>query len=152
MRGDSTIMQLIQYVPTLEMLIFNLITIDRCCQRKYSAWKTALILSIFSAVMFILFLKLDPTVPFKGNGSLSLVGFVYLIPFRYLYKEELPLLSIIVCTCWVYTLGTLSLSIQIGSIVGSGGYLPILLAANILFLVSLYPFYAWVVPKYIFII
>ena len=115
-KGEVKEMPIIQYLPTLELLFFNLFTMDRCCHRKHSFFKTFLTLFLFSAVFFYISYAFAEELSFQGDGSLSLYGLVFLIPFRFLYKEKLPLLFIIACTCWVYTLGILSLSIQIAGI------------------------------------
>ena len=44
-------MDFLQYIPVLELLFFNLLTIDRCCHKKYSAKVTALVLFLFSAAL-----------------------------------------------------------------------------------------------------
>ena len=96
----------LQYLPILELLVFNLISVDKCLHRKYSAARTGSVLALFSVACFFLsILFLRPS--FKGNGSLSLFGFIYLIPFRVLYKEKMPVMIVIFCFCWVYTLGIL---------------------------------------------
>ena len=51
-RGGVNQMPIVQYLPTLELLFFNLFTIDRCCHRKYRFFKTFLTLFLFSAVLF----------------------------------------------------------------------------------------------------
>ena len=131
---------------------FNLFTIDRCCHRKYSFLKTFLMLFLFSAVLFGISYTFAEELSFQGDGSLSLYGLVFLIPFRYLYREKLPLLFIIVCTCWVYTLGILSLSIQIAGMLEPGSWFFIWTIQNLLYLLTLVPFYKHLVPKYIFVI
>ena len=131
---------------------FNLFTIDRCCHRKYSFLKTFLMLFLFSAVLFGISYTFAEELSFQGDGSLSLYGLVFLIPFRYLYREKLPLLFIIVCTCWVYTLGILSLSIQIAGMLEPGRWFFIWTIQNLLYLLTLVPFYKHLVPKYIFVI
>ena len=145
-------MPIVQYLPTLELLFFNLFTIDRCCHRKYSFFKTFLILFLFSAVLFGFSYTFAEELSFRGDGSLSLCGLVFLIPFRFLYKEKLPLLLIISCTCWVYTLGILSLSIQIAAMLEPGRWIFIWTVQNLLHLLTLVPFYRHLVPKYIFVI
>ena len=145
-------MPIFQYLPTLELLFFNLFTIDRCCHRKYSFLKTFLMLFLFSAVLFGISYTFAEELSFQGDGSLSLYGLVFLIPFRYLYREKLPLLFIIVCTCWVYTLGILSLSIQIAGMLEPGSWFFIWTIQNLLYLLTLVPFYKHLVPKYIFVI
>ena len=145
-------MPIVQYLPTLELLFFNLFTIDRCCHRKYSFFKTFLTLFLFSAVLFGFSYTFAEELSFRGDGSLSLCGLVFLIPFRFLYKEKLPLLLIISCTCWVYTLGILSLSIQIAAMLEPGRWIFIWAVQNLLYLLTLVPFYKHLVPKYIFVI
>lgn len=60
---------------------FNLFTIDRCCHRKYSFLKTFLMLFLFSAVLFGISYTFAEELSFQGDGSLSLYGLVFLIPF-----------------------------------------------------------------------
>ncbi len=144
-------MEIIQYLPTLELLIFNLFSIDRCCHRKYSRAITGLILFLFSVAFFTFSLNFSKELSFQGDGKLSLFGFLYLIPFRFLYKEKLPLLFIICCTCWVYTLGILSLSIHAGSILEANNWFIVWIIENLLFLFTLFPFYKHLLPKYIFV-
>lgn len=74
-------MPILQYLPTLELLFFNLFTIDRCCHRKYSFLKTFLMLFLFSAVLFGISYTFAEELSFQGDGSLSLYGLVFLIPF-----------------------------------------------------------------------
>ena len=151
-KGDVKEMSIIQYLPTLELLFFNLFTMDRCCHRKHSFFKTFLTLFLFSAVFFYISYTFAEELSFQGDGSLSLYGLVFLIPFRFLYKEKLPLLFIIACTCWVYTLGILSLSIQIAGMLEPGSWFFIWTIQNLLYLLTLVPFYKHLVPKYIFVI
>ena len=145
-------MPIIQYLPALELLFFNLFSIDRCCHRKYSFLKTFLTLFLFSAVLFGISCAFAEELSFRGDGSLSLYGLVFMIPFRFLYREKLPLLVIISCTCWVYTLGILSLSIQIAGLLEPDRQILIWIVQNLLHLLTLVPFYRRLVPKYIFVI
>lgn len=145
-------MSILQYLPAIELLIFNLFTLDHCCHKKYSALKTALVLFVFSAVLLMVSLMFAKEISFEGDGKLSLLGFIYLLPFRFLYKEKTSLLITIVCTCWVYTLGILSLSMQLADVLGISQPVYIFSIETVLFLVTAFPFYKWVVPKYIFVI
>lgn len=141
----------LQYLPILELLVFNLISVDKCLHRKYSAARTGSVLALFSVACFFLsILFLRPS--FKGNGSLSLFGFIYLIPFRVLYKEKMPVMIVIICFCWVYTLGILSVAQQAGNLLFPGSYLFIFTVESLLFLCTAYPFYKKVIPRYIFVL
>ena len=156
-RGTSakeclSLMDFLQYIPVLELLFFNLLTIDRCCHKKYSAKVTAMVLFLFSAAFFGISYHFAQQLSFRGDGRLSAGGFLFMIPMRFLYRERPPLLFTIICTCWTYTLGIMALSFQIGGLIAPGNVFYILAAESGLFLVTLFPFYRIVVPKYIFVI
>lgn len=144
-------MTLLQALPPLEVLIFNLLTINHCSTRKYSVRRTIAVLAVFSAVLLCFCMIFAEEISFQGNGNLSLFGMIYLLPLKYLYKEKPLLLVVIVCTSWTYTLGILSLSIQIADAAG-GGVLFLLAVETVLFLASVFPFYRWLVSKYVFIL
>ena len=145
-------MDFLQYIPVLELLFFNLLTIDRCCHKKYSSGVTALVLFLFSAAFFGISYHFAQQLSFRGDGRLSAGGFLFMIPMSFLYRESPPLLFTIICTCWTYTLGIMALSFQIGGLIAPGNVFYILAAESGLFLVTLFPFYRIVVPKYIFVI
>ena len=79
---------LIQYLPALELLIFNLFSIDCCCHRKYSAVKTALILGLFSLALFTVSYLNAEALSFRGDGTLTMFGFVFLLPLHWVYRES----------------------------------------------------------------
>ena len=145
-------MDFLQYIPVLELLFFNLLTIDRCCHKKYSAKVTALVLFLFSAASFGISYHFAQQLSFRGDGRLSAGGFLFMIPMSFLYRERPPLLFTIICTCWTYTLGIMALSFQSGGLIAPGNVFYLLAAESALFLVTLFPFYRHVVPKYIFVI
>ncbi len=145
-------MDFLQYIPILELLFFNLFSIYRCCHKKYSVVKTIFVLALFSAAMFLFFLIFAEQFSFRGDGSMSLGGFLFLIAFRLLYRENFPLLFVITCTCWVYTLGILALSFQIAAVFASGSLIAALLTETLFFLLTIVPLCRHILPKYIFII
>ncbi len=51
-------LEFITFIPALELLLVNLIIINRCCSRKYSLLKTFSILIIFSGALFTFFIYL----------------------------------------------------------------------------------------------
>ena len=145
-------MTILQTLPALELLFFNLASIDLCCHRKYSRWKTALILAVFSVGLLAFCLAFAEDISFRADGRMSLFGLIYMIPLHYLYRDKFPILFTVTCTCWVYTLGILALSFQFSLIWMSGSLTGILLAENLLYLVTFLPFYRLVIPKYIFVV
>ena len=40
----------------------------------------------------------------ERNGLFSVLGFLYLIPIRLLYRESLPRILSIMCSSWIYTM------------------------------------------------
>ena len=126
---------IIQYIPITELLFFNLLSIYRCCQRKYSAHRTIAVIAIFSVSFFI------GSSIFRGDGSMYFGGLLYLIPFHFLFKEKFSLLLTIVCSCCIYTLGVLSLAIQTGRLIAPEQPVYIAAAATLFYLITIYPFY-----------
>ena len=103
---------MLQYLPMIEVLFFNLLTTQICCHPRYTKGKTIGVLVLFSALFFGAFVSVSEAISFVGDGKWSLFGFIYLVPFRFLYKEKTPILFIIVCTCWIYSMGVFSLTMQ----------------------------------------
>lgn len=145
-------MKMIQFLPILEVLFFNLLTIDLCCHRRYSRPRTAAVLGIFSAILFA-GAVLIPGSPLDGNGRFIILGvLVYLIPFRYVYTDKLSLLSVITYLSCVYTMGILALSIQLSGILGRSDSAAIAAAEAFLYLITFPLFFRQVIPKYIHIL
>ena len=147
-------MEIIKFLPVLEMLIINLVTTHKCCRRKYSLARTVASLFAFSAVLFsicwLIYLK---TSLFSGDGSFLLLGFLYLLPCSLLYEEKGSRMFVIMCMCWSYSMGAMALSVQIvGSLGVQNRYVWIFGVQSLIFLVTLLPFYRVVVSKYIFVL
>ena len=79
-------MTILQTLPALELLFFNLASIDLCCHRKYSRWKTALILAVFSVGLLAFCLAFAEDISFRADGRMSLFGLIYMIPLHYLLQ------------------------------------------------------------------
>ena len=145
-------MSALQFLPAIEMLVFNVLTVGHCCHRKYSAIRTFFVFGLFTALLFLISIRL-PGGPFWQNSELALLGFFYIIPLRYLYKEKTSLLLVIMCICWTYTMGVHTLSLQIARLITSGSLLPYyLLTESLLFIGTMLPFYRQIVPKFAFIL
>ncbi len=143
---------LILYLPILEFLLVNLFSIHRCCHKKYSTAKTVVTLLIFSALFYsFAAFVLGPSI-FSGDGSRIWGGFLYLIPLRLLYREKTPLLFIIICTCCTYTMGVLAISIQASNLIAPEFQFCTLIIETIIFLITFYPFYKGILPRYVFTI
>ncbi len=144
-------MTLISLLPLAEMLICNSIACDRCCHRKFSLGKTFLILVLFTCAFVLCVIPFVRQL-FHGDGRFALVGFFYLIPLNYVYRENRLLLFVIMCTCWAYTLGLFTLALQINNILLPSSYILLTILYNLLLLGTLYPFFKWIVPMHVFIL
>ena len=121
---------IIQWLPMFEVLFFNLLSLDFCAHRKYSALKTVLVYLGFTAVFFGAWVFISRLLSLdSGNGRFVIFGFLYLLPIRFLYKERTYLLFIILCTSWVYTLGVLMLTAQIANLVNPGNFIFVMAVA-----------------------
>ena len=143
----------IQWLPMFEVLFFNLLNVDLCSHRKYSLVQTIIGLLGFTAIFFAIFTALAQAFSFsQGEGRFAVFGFFYLVPFRLLYKEKAPILFVITCSGWSYTMGVLALTFQIVNILDPGNLLCILLVETFLFLLTIFPFSRILVPMYIFVL
>ena len=149
-------MEIITFLPVLEMLIINIGTMNKCCRRKYSSFWMGMFLFVFSAGFFLICIFGERYLwegLFSGDGSFFLLGFLYLIPYSFLCEEKTFRLFVIMCMCWSYTMGAMALSIQIvGLLEVQNRYIWIFGVQSLIFLVTLLPFYKTVVPKYIFVL
>ena len=137
-------------LATFEMLIINMISFNYCCPKKYSGSITWTILAAFSILFLPCVFLLSP---YFGDGRMLVLGFLYLVPFYFLYKEKLSRLFLIMCMCWVYTISIYTLAFQFSSLMAKENQdMYTFLLQTALFAVTLYPFFKWVVPKYMFIL
>ena len=143
-------MKIFPALASMEMLIINLITFDRCNHRKHGRGATGMVLAVFSLLFGICAVSFFPDF---GDGRQMAGGFVFLIPFYFLYEEKLFRQFITMCMCWAYTYSIYVLSIQIARLIPADDmYLTFLILQTIFFVATLYPFFKWAVPKYLFIL
>lgn len=134
----------------LEMLLINLILINYCCRRRFNGFITFLGLVGSTIVIFAGFKALLPGL---GNGKTIFLGFIYLLVFFLLYEEKWIRLIMITFMCWNYTLVAFVLSCQIGRLVPVADQdLVNIIIQTAFYLVTVYPFFKWIVPKYSFIV
>ena len=144
-------MWIIEFSPLIEMLVCNLITMHLCCTPKYSLRKNLLVLVPFSVLFVSCAFFLQELFPF--NGQSFLFGFLYMIPFCFLYREKPSRLFVIMCMCWIYTMGIFSFTLQLtGLFTGTFDPFPVLMIQSILLLATIFPFYKKTLPKYIFML
>ena len=133
-----------------EMLFVNLFYLDACCTRRYSKFVTGAAVTLFAFLIFVISQQLFSDF---GNGEAMIGGLVFVLPLSVLYREKLPRLFLTACMCWAYTLAAFVLAMQAGKLIPAiDTDLVNLLAQTALYLLTFYPFYRWVLPKYRYII
>lgn len=145
-------MEYVYMVPLLEVLFFNLIILNNCFTRKYSIFKTIAVLWAFTAFGILPLVLLSKEV-FSGNGRFSILGFIYLIPLKFLYDEKWERIFLNMCMSWTYTMGIMAVSVQIvhlGDFLNYG--LSLTIIETILFLITFIPFREYMIPKYVYIV
>lgn len=139
-------------MPMLEVLFFNLLTFELCARRRYSLRYTAGVLAAFTAVFLAAWLGMQAMGFPTGNGQMTPLSFLYLLPYKYLYKGTWTGLAIVMCTCWIYTLGVLTLTIQLTALLDLNGPWAVVAVESLLFLASLTVFYRLALPKYNYVL
>lgn len=139
-------------LPSIEVLIFNLLTAGHCFKRKYSLLKTGAALCAFTAAVLLLLIAF-PVKAFDGRGRFTILGFVYIIPLKWLYDEKLEMLFLGMCMSWTYTLGIMALSIQTAYTLGPR-YNDLFVTAieTVIFLATFIPFRKHIIPQYFYIL
>lgn len=139
-------------LPTIEVLIINLVTLNHCFKRKYSLPKTIAALCIFT-VFCVFPWTLPAREIFSGNGRFSILGFIYIIPIKLLYDEKLEMLFLSMCMSWTYTMGIMAISTQAAYCLGDLNHdLSLLFIETLLFLITFIPFKRSMIPQYFYIL
>lgn len=143
---------LLCFLPLIEVLIFNLINLNYCVTRRYSILRTVTVLCTFTAFIILPGI-LFPAIEVYGNGQFSILGFIYIIPLKFLYLEKMELLFINMCMSWTYTLGIMAVSVQIIYFSGFSDYnLSLMIVEAILFSATFIPFKKYMIPKFSYIL
>ena len=139
----------------LEMLAVNLTVTDVCAHRKYSLARTLGVLIGYTVfVVGGAYLLLSRGSNFgNGNGLFALVGFLYLIPLKLLYRDSLRRLVSILFTSWVYTMLVFCLSVHAAYMLPNEGFvLWALVIQTGFYAATLYFFISWIKHKFLFIL
>lgn len=141
----------------LEMLFVNLLIAFICSKKKYSSLVTWLSFFVFTLFFMALYRIVFSFVPFhgsgNGNGFLMITGFLYIIPFYFLFNQTIRYTLIIMGTSWIYTLGVFILSFRIGYIFPEHLVQPItLISQTLIYLVTFPVLLSFVQRKFLFIL
>ncbi len=116
----------------LEMLCINTYATYSCSSRKWPSLRTVVSVIAVTAVITALvgwFYLESATLGAEtanGKGLFMLLGFLYVIPLKYLFKQSIKQTMIIMSSAWVYTMFVFAVSVQIAYLIPTS---PILLSA-----------------------
>lgn len=136
----------------LEMTFVNLYVSYICSKKKYSVFITWTILLVFTICMFavIMFFMKDAPGFGNGNGLNMLFGFLYLLPFGFIYTHPIKYKLAIMCFSWIYTMFLFSLSVRLGSLVNEQYFgLTVLLSQTLFYIVTLPRFLQFLKNKFV---
>lgn len=139
----------------LEMLIVNLTTVNLSCKRKYSRSKTLLILTGCAAVVISvsLFLLTKTSTYGNGNGLFALIGFVFLLPLKLLYRNSLQRIIEVICSSWIYTMLVFVLAVHSAKLFDPSLFsLLALLIQTGLYLLTMFPFWRFMKQKFVYVL
>lgn len=107
-----------QILVVLEIIFINLFCAHACSEKKYSTGIVVAVQLAFTAVLVTISFLFLKNLPFFGNGNglFVFIGFAYLLPIRFLYKQTMNRSMLIICSIWVYSFVAFSVSVQFGYI------------------------------------
>lgn len=147
--------EIINILIVMEMLTVNLLIVNVCGNRKYSAIKTISILLGFTIFITGISYQLwDASLDFnKGNGLFALIGIVYLIPLKFLYKEQITKIMSILFSSWIYTMMIFSLSIHLANIIEEENFLiKVFTIQTFIYILTLYIFIYWIKNGFLYVL
>lgn len=138
-------------VIVMEMLAVNLFSVDICCTRRYSCFRTCAALLAFTVLLTSITSGLwEPMGFMDGNALFAVIGVVYLGPLFLLYKEPLLQISGILFSAWVYTLMLYCVSVGIVRGIGGGlSVIHVLAVQTVLYMATVYTFIRWVKKEFL---
>lgn len=151
-------MTFIAVLLVLEMLCINTYATYSCSSRKWPSIRTMLSVIAVTAVITVLvgYFYLKTAVlgagSANGKGLFMLLGFLYVIPLKYLFKQSIRQTMIIMSSSWIYTMCAFAVSVQVAYLIPS---FPILLSAfvaqSIIYMVTLPSYIKFVNRVFIYI-
>lgn len=136
-------------LTVLEMLCVNMHMFHKCSKKRVSTFVIILVISIFTALLLVIFHVFLNDTNIFGGGS----GFVYLLPLMFLYRQPVSYSVSIMCSCWIYTMLIYVLSTQVSSLFPQWNYEISLLAVQTgLYVLTIRPFFKFVTQKFLYIL
>lgn len=146
--------QYVKLLISLEMLMVNLIVINRCARKRYKSGVTNAAMTGFVLIFVVGAYVVVQLLPiFKdGNGLFIFLGFSLLGPLVLLYETAVVRLVSISATAWIYTFLVYALSVHLNDYTGINFVSGILLIQTVVYLLTFYPFYRIVCNRFIYIV
>ncbi|MDR1157508.1 MAG: GGDEF domain-containing protein [Oscillospiraceae bacterium] len=146
---------LFQLLVPVEMLIANLLLIDRCSTRRYGKTVTYIVLVCSTIILFAgaiwllgLFIEIG-----QGNGLFIFFGCLLFYPVLKLYELTPQKLVSIGCSAWVYTFLMFSLSVHTARLLPQEDTARnVFLLQTLLYLLTYVPFYRFVKRTFLLIV
>jgi len=113
--GESFMENVSISIISLEMLFINLYTSHICSKRKYSTFITWGIFIAFTVLILTTVSPLMRRLPTYGSGLFIFMGFLYIIPLKFVFDQSIKYTFTVMCSAWIYTMFSFSLSFQVGS-------------------------------------
>lgn len=138
------------FLMTTQMLLLNLFTWEKCAKRRYPI--------IITIALYVLLRNINIAVGalftevYTDGQSTILAGMLYMIPIYLAYKINLKKLVSIFFFVWLYTFLIYCNSVFVAAFLGADWEYSKLTVQTILFVATYYPFYAKIIPKYVFVI
>ena len=142
-------------IAVLEMTAINLYVSYIFSNKKYSYMTTWITLFVFTSLLLIFIFSILKDKPSFGNGNglFMLLGFIYLIPFNLLYKQSIKYTFTIMCSTWIYTMATFSLSVRLAYLINERWFAVIVISFQTAFyLLTLPKFLSFVKNRFVGIV
>ena len=133
----------------LEMLCVNMYIFHICSEKRAPFFVIILVISIFTALVFAVYHFFLPDMHNMGGGK----GFIYILPLLFLYRQPISYSISIMCSCWIYTMLTYILSVEIAGFFPQWDhYACILLIQTGIYALTAIPYFRFVTGKFMYII
>lgn len=146
--------QYIKLLISLEILVANLIVIDRCAVKRYKAGATYTVMAVFALIFVVGAYAIVHLVPIfrDGNGLFIFLGLLFLGPLVLLYETEVVKLISISATAWLYTFLLYALAVHLSGFAKIGFLQGVFWFQTVLYLLTFYTFYHMVCNQFTYII
>lgn len=139
------------FLISTQMLLANLFLWDRCAPRRYSIGITVLVYAFFRLIVLGVGELIN--ILYIDAPSIIFAGFLYIIPIFFLYETKLLKMINIFFFLWIYTFSLYSVSFFFSRLFQESQQMTVFLGIQtLLYVMTYYYYYAYVIPKYSYMI